>query len=55
MKRLPWLSAEWCFRQGQKQFANRKMRDRLKMLHQEKKRLRKLRQAGLDPVLDVVD
>jgi preprotein translocase subunit SecA len=44
-----------CWFLGAQRTVNGKnMRDRLAMLHFEKKRLRTLKQAGLDPVLDVV-
>ena len=42
------------FRRAQAAITARNTRQRLAMLHSEKKRLRDLRQAGLDPVLDVV-
>ena len=53
-KRFPFLPRPWFFRCAQRQINAKKMRDRLAMLHNEKKRLRALRQAGFDPVLDVV-
>ena len=53
--KLPFAPAEWFFRKAQSQVDNKKTRERAGMLHQEKKRLRALRQAGLDPVLDVAD
>lgn len=52
---LPAVSREWVYRQAQKRISSKRMRERLQMLDSEKKRLRTLRQAGLDPVLDVVD
>lgn len=50
---LPALSRERMFRLAQRKVNGKAMRLRLAMLHHEKKRLRSLRQAGLDPVLDV--
>ena len=50
-RRLPM---EWVYRRAQAKINSKNVRDRLAMLHHEKKRLRSLRQAGLDPVLDVV-
>jgi preprotein translocase subunit SecA len=50
-RRLP---LEWFYRRAQARVNGKNVRDRLAMLHHEKKRLRSLRQAGLDPVLDVV-
>jgi len=47
-------STEWIFRRAQAQINGKNVRDRLAMLHHEKKRLRTLKQAGLDPILDVV-
>lgn len=54
LKHFPVLPRKWLFRRAQAQVNGKKMRDRLAMLENEKKRLRSLRQAGLDPVLDVV-
>lgn len=44
----------WIFLGAQSQITGKNLRSRLAMLHHEKKRLRDLKQAGLDPVLDVV-
>jgi preprotein translocase subunit SecA len=54
LRAVPFLPREWLFRGAQWQIHSKSVRDRLAMLHFEKKRLRTLKQAGLDPVLDVV-
>lgn len=54
MRLVPFIPTEWVFKQAQKRISKKKIRQRLEMFHNEKKRLRALRQAGLDPVLDVV-
>jgi preprotein translocase subunit SecA len=48
------ISPKYWFLGAQRTVNGNNMRDRLAMLHFEKKRLRTLKQAGLDPVLDVV-
>lgn len=57
-KSLVWkckfFPVEWIFRRAQAKVNGKKCRERAAMLYHEKKRLRALRQAGLDPVLDVV-
>jgi hypothetical protein len=54
LKTVPFLSSKWWFFGAQMTVNGKNVRDRLAMLHFEKKRLRSLKQAGLDPVLDVV-
>ena len=51
---IPLLPRIVFFRGAQGAVDRKKRRERLAMLFQEKKRLRALRQAGIDPVLDVV-
>jgi preprotein translocase subunit SecA len=52
---FPLFPREFFFRGAQSQIDGKKIRDRLAMLYHEKKRLRLLKQSGLDPVLDIVD
>lgn len=54
LRAIPFSPPEWWFRCAQSQIHAKSVRDRLAMLHFEKKKLRTLKQAGLDPVLDVV-
>ena len=51
---LPVVPSGFFFQRAQSQINAKNLRNRLAMLHHEKRRLRDLRQAGLDPVLDVV-
>ena len=54
LRTVPLVNPKWWFICAQTAVNNKNVRDRLAMLHFEKKRLRTLKQAGLDPVLDVV-
>ena len=54
IRRVPFFNPMWGFLGAQATITGKNVRDRLAMLHFEKKRLRTLKQAGLDPVLDVV-
>ncbi len=54
LRRIRFVNPMWCFLGAQATITGKNVRERLAMLHFEKKRLRTLKQAGLDPVLDVV-
>ena len=54
IKSLPLVPRHWLFKAAQSQLNSKNVRDRLGMLHSEKSKLRALKLAGLDPVLDVV-
>lgn len=54
LRAFPYFNSKWWFVGAQNTVNGKNVRDRLAMLHFEKKRLRTLKQAGLDPVLDVV-